>query len=144
MSVDEVWTRLPYEAYCQLERTRHTRGALTHAHRLRDGLVPALARSSNWRSSLLGARRERMARFFAGVEQRDETRALFLTRFPAEHRRAIEEARRVLRGEFAFFGHTLRYPDGIDWHADPVTKAQWPRVITATFRSMEETLGSGT
>lgn len=128
MSPAELATRVRYEMYCRLERARHSRGLLSRRDRLRDGLVSPLARSSDWASALMDSRRQRRTRFFTGVERIDATRALFRARFPAEHRRAQDEARRAGRREFSFFGETFCYPDGIDWNADPVTGAQWPRV----------------
>ena len=128
MSAGELWTRVRYDAYCRLERARHARGALSSPDRLRTALVPILARASNWKSALLDARRSRTARFFKGAEQLEATRALLLERFPGECGRARLEAGRVLRREFSFFGGTYHFPDGVDWHADPVTGAAWPRV----------------
>src|SRR5688572_4306997 len=100
MSPAEIWTRMRYEAYCRVERTRHTRGALERNDRVREAIVPSLARSADWRSALLRARAEGRNHFFTGAEQRDATRAMFLSRFPAEHLRARQEAERILRGEF--------------------------------------------
>jgi hypothetical protein len=128
MSGGELWTRVRYDAYCRLERARHARGALSSPDRLRAALVPTLARSSDWKSALLDARRNRTTRFFKGAEQLEATRARLLERFPGECGRARLEAGRVLRGEFSFFGGTYHYPAGVDWHADPVTGAAWPRV----------------
>jgi hypothetical protein len=128
MSAGELWTRIQYDAYCRLERARHARGALAQGGRLRKALVPALGRSNDWRAALVTARQRRTTRFFAGTEQREQTRALFLERYPAELERARVEADRALRHEFSFFGGTYRFDDRIDWHADPVTGAHWPKV----------------
>jgi hypothetical protein len=117
-----------YDAYCRVERVRHGSGLPSGRERLRDALTPSLRRAPDWRSSLLRSRRERQTRFFAGAEDQESTRAVFLARFQAERRQAAAEAARALRGEYAFFGGTYRYGAGVDWHADPVTGARWPRV----------------
>ena len=128
MSSGELWSRVRYSAYCRLERARHARGALADTDRLRLALVRPLARSADWRRALVGARQQSAVHFFPGVEQRDVTRALFLERFCAEHQRLRDEAGRVLRRELSFFGGTYRYDGRIDWHADPVSGAPWPKV----------------
>ena len=128
MSVAELWARIQYGTYCRLERARHARGALARPDRLRRAIVPALARSDDWKTALMASRRRQTARFFPGVEQLERTRALFVELFPAEHRRTSDEADRALRRQFSFFGGTFSYADRVDWHADPVTGAQWPKV----------------
>src|SRR5687767_13526835 len=98
MSPGEMGTRMRYLSYGRVERVRHARGAFERKDRIRDANVPSLARSADWKSALLRARAaERRNRFFAGAEQRDATRAVFVSRFPAEHLRARQEAERVLR-----------------------------------------------
>ncbi len=128
MSAGELWTRVRYGAYCRIEKARHARGALTGPARLRRALVPELARSSDWKSALLEARAQRQSQFFRGAEATAATRAVFVDRFADERRRAREDAERAVRREFAFFGATFRYPEGVDWHADPVSGRQWPPV----------------
>jgi hypothetical protein len=127
MSAGEVWTRIRYDAYCRLERNRHARGALAHGNRFQDALAPAIAGAADWRTALLAARRQRGARFFAGAEQLDATRSLLLERYPREVELARAQAEKASRHEFSFFGGTYRYGDRVDWHADPVTGAQWPQ-----------------
>ena len=128
MSVAELWTRIHYDAYCRVERARHARGAFTRPGRLQQALIPDLARRDDWKGALMTSRRQRTVRFFMGVEQLESTRSFFIERFPGERRRTLDEADRVLRREFSFFGGTFQYGDRVDWHADPVTGARWPKV----------------
>jgi hypothetical protein len=127
MSAGEVWTRIRYDLYCSLERRRHARGKLAAPERLRRALTGRLRRGADWKRALLEARRATSGRFFAGVEHLDATRALLAERFLDELQAARAEAERVHRHEFAFFGSVFRYNGQVDWHADPVTGAQWPR-----------------
>jgi len=128
MPAGEIWTRLRYETYCRLERARHVRRSLPDPNGLHTALIPTLRHSASWRSSLLIARSSRQVRFFNSVEQCRATRTQFLTRFSDERARAREEAERALRGEFQFFGSTFLYPGRIDWHLDPVTRVEWPKL----------------
>ena len=128
MPVGELWTRVRYDAYCRLERAKHARGGLQDPDRLRKALVPGLLAGSDWKTALVESRANRSARFFAGVEHIDSTRALFSGRFAPEHSAARVEADRALRREFSFFGDTFHYPERVDWNADPVSGAQWPRI----------------
>ena len=128
MSLDELWTRLRYEAYCRVERREHARRGLASHGSFRRALAPSLAKADDWRDALVQARLDRSTRFFDGVEQRELTRALFLERYPNEVRFTREGAARAARREFSFFGETFHYGHLMDWHADPVTGARWPRV----------------
>lgn len=128
MSPDELWTRVRYDAYCRVERTRQGRSALGSAGRLQRALVPRLSRADDWRGALLESRTHRTARFFAGVERREAIRGLFSRRYARERQCAVLLAERAARHEFSFFGHTFRYNGRIDWHADPETGAPWPRL----------------
>ncbi len=72
-----------------------------------------------------------MNRFFPSVSQRDELRRLFATRFADERRRCRLEAEDAASHVFSFFGRRFEYGPLVDWHADPVSGAPWPRVFHA-------------
>src|SRR5688572_21304647 len=126
MTAGEVWERVRYTAYCRWERTKHRRDGLAALGRLPHSLSAPLRRSPSWRADLLQGRRG-AARFFAGAQDLEATRALYAQRLPEERKDAREHADLVLRRELSFFGATFSYPQGIDWHADPVSGAGWPR-----------------
>jgi hypothetical protein len=127
MSPGELWTRVRYGLYCRAERTRFHRGRLKRPAAFRDALVPAIGGQNDWRKALVDGRRGSRRRFFAGVENPDLIRQAFACEFASERSQARTEAALVLHGELSFFGATYQYGQRIDWHADPVSGAPWPR-----------------
>ena len=128
MTVDELWTRVHYDAYCRWEGRRHGHGPLIDETRFRDALVPALRQNTDWQQALVQARRESNRRFFASIDDLASIRRTLLEQYPGEVERMRVEADRALRLEFAFFGEKFTYEKRVDWHADPVTRARWPQV----------------
>jgi hypothetical protein len=49
------------------------------------------------------------------------------SKYGSELEQSREIAAQVSRHEFRFFGHTFQFGANINWHADPVTGAEWPR-----------------
>lgn len=124
MSVREVGHRLTYGARTALERRAHRRGRLAHPDRLQSALRPAAARG-DWRSRLLD--RSQAGRFFVWEDDPRQLRDIFRARYAGELVAAREVADRVARHQLSFFGETFQFGATIDWHADPSTRAQWPR-----------------
>ncbi|HEU4650097.1 MAG TPA: hypothetical protein VFS49_01665, partial [Croceibacterium sp.] len=125
MSVREIAHRVGYRAYTTCERALHARGYFARAGRLRAGLVPELRSRSSWTEELLHQRGTRA--FFALDARADDTRRLMHDVYAAELVRSRDIAARVARHEIAFFGETFRFGPDINWHADPVSGAEWPR-----------------
>ncbi|MGE0593001.1 MAG: heparinase II/III family protein [Vicinamibacterales bacterium] len=130
MTPAEVAERLRYRLYLGRERRAHRRGTLAPADRLPRGLVDTL-RGTDWRVRLLEARRRHRTRFLPGVQQQETMRGLFAERYADGRAATAVQAARATAGEFAFFGHTFTYPDGIPWQRDPVTNLPWPPVYHA-------------
>jgi hypothetical protein len=128
MPPGELWMRLRYRLYCRAERSRFRSGSLKRPAAFRDALVPEIARGNDWQGALVDGRRGAHRRFFAGLDDLDAIRDAFTTRFAAERSQARMEGARVLRGELSFFGAPFQYGQRIDWHADPVSRAEWPRL----------------
>ena len=126
MSAHELMTRVRYEAYCRVERSRHARGLLAAHDGLRRHLLPHLRAARDWNRALVDARRTNNRRFFPGATNLAFMRRLFSERFRQEQDAARVQAIDALNHRFSFFGETFEYPQAIDWHADPVTRAQWP------------------
>jgi hypothetical protein len=124
MSLREIASRSAYRIQTSRERALHRRGLLDRPDRLRQALAGDLRHRGDWQDVLL--RRERAGRFFDGLRD-GAARADFLAAYPDEARQAREIADRVADHEIEFFGERFRFGERIDWHADPVTKAQWPR-----------------
>jgi hypothetical protein len=108
---------------------QHWRGRFARPDRLRDALVPEISRRQDWQAALMRAAPS--SRFYAGVEAPDQTRAAFEQRFTGERDEARRLAGETACGELAFFGREFSFGRAIDWHADPVTGAAWPRVFHA-------------
>lgn len=125
MSLGEIAGRGAYTAFAAYERALHDRGVLARPGRLRGALTRDLARHPDWRDTLL--ERERAGLFFAGVSNGPATRALLLAEYPEEVGKARRIADAVARHEMEFFGARFAFGERIDWHADPVTHAHWPR-----------------
>jgi hypothetical protein len=121
----EIAHRVAYEAFTAIERRSHARGSLARPGRLHAALVSPVRDASDWRERLSKAASTR--RFFAWEDQPDLIRDLFQTQYRDELARSREVAAGVARHEIAFFGETFRFGAEIDWHADPVTGAGWPR-----------------
>jgi hypothetical protein len=51
---------------------------------------------------------------------------LFSDRYPGYVETVIGAADSVCKGEFNLLGHSARYPDGMDWHRDPLSDWRWP------------------
>ena len=122
MRSGEIVHRLTYAARTALERRAHTRGGLAAADRLRSALTPAVASRADWQD-ILERRRNPL---FAWEHEPRDFRAAFKARLGGELSASRVIAEQVARHELSFFGETFVYGPAIDWHADPVTKAQWP------------------
>jgi hypothetical protein len=125
MSAREVGFRGAYTAFTLYERQLHRRGLLARPDRLRRALVADVSADRDWQAILV--RRERGGSFFAGVEQAEAIRARFGAGYRDEWARARRIADSVTHHQIDFFGRQFSFGDRIDWHADPVTQAHWPR-----------------
>jgi hypothetical protein len=121
----EIAHRFAYEAFTAVERRAHDRGRLARPGSLRASLVSELRKDVHWDEALL--RRTGGARFFAWEDDPQSLRDCFQTRYTDELTQARGIAEQVARHEIAFFGQTFSFGPEIDWHADPVTGAEWPR-----------------
>lgn len=120
----EIAHRLQYAAYTAIERRAYARGTLARPGRLFAALTPEF-QHDGWQSRLV--ERQGAGRFFAWQDQPAAIRALFDTRYRAQRDAARGIAAQVARHEIGFFGETFQFGPEIDWHADPVTGASWPR-----------------
>ncbi|MBA3884178.1 MAG: alginate lyase family protein [Acidobacteria bacterium] len=121
----EILTRGAYEAFIACEREMHRRNRLARPGRLRGALASDFAADAAWQGTLL--RRERAGLFFAGLSDAKATRARLLAEYPDEVQKARRIADAVSRHEIEFFGRRFSFGERIDWHADPVSQAGWPR-----------------
>jgi hypothetical protein len=124
MSPGEIAHRLTYRAYTTIERSAHQRGSLAPRDRLRVALVPEMAKRDDWIDALAQQTGEK---FFAWQNDPGAFRAVFQEQFPGEVEKARTVADAAARHEFEFFGETFRLGPDINWHADPVSGAEWPR-----------------
>jgi hypothetical protein len=126
MPFDELAGRLSYTAYTACERGLHRAGYFSRPHRLRSALTPDLSRAEgDWRTVLL--QRPRKGAFFASVSDLDTVRAQLLHHYPAEVDKARIVSDTVAKHQIEFFGERFSFGPRIDWHADPVTHAPWPK-----------------
>ena len=133
----EILSRAGYAAYLAYERALHRHGLLARPDRLRRALVPRA------RATWPQVARDPNTRFFASVDAVDRVRDMFQDRFDAERRKAREMAEEVTRQQIAFFGERFSYDGAIDWHADPVSGAGWPRVFHADMSVHTGNVGFG-
>jgi hypothetical protein len=130
MSVAELSARVAYRVRTHIERERHRRGHFARPDRLRRALNPQL-QAADWRERLRERGRRTRPRFFALTDARERMQHLFRTAYAEELAEARVEADNVRNHRIAFFGRTFAFGRSIDWHADPVTGRQWPRVYHA-------------
>lgn len=120
----EIAHRVRYGAYTAVERLELQGQRPADPARLRRALVADIGKRADWREALL----QRAARpFFAWTDSPDGIRDLFRSEYVQELARARTIADQVVRHEIAFFGETFRFGQDINWHADPITGAEWPR-----------------
>jgi hypothetical protein len=129
MSMREIASRTAYKGYLAWERRRHHAGGLTAPDRLRRSLHPDLVAGPDWPDALL--RRSSGAVFFPALGDPAVVRAHFGTVYADELVKARRIADDVVRNDIEFFGERFSFGDRIDWNADPVTGARWPRVYHA-------------
>jgi hypothetical protein len=127
MAGREIAGRGIYAMRVARERALHRSNWLVRQGRLRRGLGRSLAARPDWHEAVL--ERRGAGAFFVGVSDDTVTRTL------SEYRDEVTKARRiadeVCRHEIEFFGTRFCFGERIDWHADPVTRAPWPRAYHA-------------
>jgi hypothetical protein len=128
MPLDEIVGRALYVVFCAWERRQHARGAFSRPDRLRQALLPAYRESADWLAAAGANSSARFRTIFPALSRLPFMRDLFEVRFDHERTEALAEAERVLAGTVRFFGKTFSYPTAVDWHADPLSKRQWPIV----------------
>lgn len=126
MPAREVTSRVGYEAVTAFERRFDRRHAVSHL----DRLARAVSRqhSGDWRSWLLDRRRERRAKFLPSIENRAAMQALFRTRYACAADATRVRADQTQSHILEFFGERFNCGAHIDWHADPQSGRQWPRI----------------
>jgi hypothetical protein len=137
----ELAHRVRYGVYTSLERRAHARRFFDRPDRLRRGLVPALRRDVAWRENLLAQAAK--SRFLALDSESEGLRAVFRTLYRDELQRSREIAARIEHHEISFFGGTFRVAPNINWHADPVTGAEWPREYHRDVLAKKASAGCG-
>ena len=85
--------------------------------------------------------RRHASRFFLHRQPEHELRQLMLTRFPHLVPQARQAADAVMRHQFCVLGVEVQYGEDIDWHADPVSGAEWPRRFYADVPLSQAGLG---
>ncbi|MBA2556020.1 MAG: hypothetical protein H0V12_01540, partial [Chloroflexi bacterium] len=125
MPAREIAYRMRYGAYTVVERQLHRRGAFTRPGRMKAALVSEVSRSNDWEQVLL--ERRAASRFFPWEHDTPQIRAVLQSDYRFELEKARTVAEQVARHEISFFGETFRLGAEINWHADPVTGAEWPR-----------------
>jgi Heparinase II/III N-terminus/Heparinase II/III-like protein len=128
MSSLELTARARYGMFTAWERAWLQHADLTHTERLARAVTRSHRPTTSWRPWLLSRRRERRAAFLPGVENKAEMQTLFRTRCLSELNTAKEKAEQTCAHTFEFFGQRFTYGSEIDWHADPESGRQWPRV----------------
>jgi hypothetical protein len=139
MAPREIAARVAYKAYVAYERAQFQRGAFTDPGRLRHALAPS-HRGTDWEGVLVARRHG--GRFFASLDAAETARSAFRA-FADEHARARAIADDVALGRIGFFGHSFEFSEPIDWHADPVTKAAWPKTFHADVPVSGGNIGFG-
>jgi hypothetical protein len=124
MSLCETAGRASYEAFLALERLRVARVSR------RTAVTSFGDADTRWR--VIAQRRPGQApKFFTGTNRPETMRELFAASGPyaAQGLAARRAAAAAQQHEFHFFGRYFRYDTEIDWHRDPVTNRQWPRLF---------------
>lgn len=127
MSAGELAGRLRYRGYLEYERRLHQKGRLAPGDRLRRALNTDTAHDARWQELLL--RRTHAGSFFAGVATADLSALRHA--YPDELGKAREVAGCIARHEIGFFGERFSLGPRIAWHADPRSRAVWPRTFHA-------------
>jgi hypothetical protein len=135
MTPREIAFRSAYRLRLATERITLAAGRGPASWSLRDVLRPAFASRADRADSLLQHRRNTSDRFFASVADRDRTRRLLTSQYRHECEAARAHAAAAAEHAFAFFGRRFSYGAEIDWNADPVTGAAWPRTYHTDVHS---------
>ena len=120
----ELAHRVRYKLAIMRERRAYGSGTLARPDRLRAALRADL-QADDWQRRVLDARRAAAA-VFPSLQQRDRIRALFASRYTAEHADMQARAADTRAHRFSFFGQTFTYGRDIPWQHDPVTGKPWP------------------
>jgi hypothetical protein len=129
MSPAEIASRAGYKLQTTWERSRTARQR-TNLERLASA-VTAGGGSGVRLQTLLAGRRVKQAAFFAGAGNRQEMQELFRTCYAGGLEISRRKAEDVRHHVIEFFGQRFRCGTDIDWHADPESGRQWPRVYHA-------------
>jgi hypothetical protein len=66
--------------------------------------------------------------FFFNSDEKDEVQAQFREAFPKELKTAIANAEAIQQGTITLFEKTFHFEAEINWHKDPKTNREWPRI----------------
>jgi hypothetical protein len=128
MPAAEVLGRASASARSRFERWTLRRPPRPHRDVVRAGLVPELARRTDWTDALLDTRRRNRVQWFESLDD-DRSRPLFLREYAGQAEETRRRARRRLEHRLEIFGHEYTLGQPIDWHADPRTGYRWPQIF---------------
>jgi hypothetical protein len=128
LTARELAVRARYRVLTAWERSRHPQPRAGHLQRLERAIVGKAGQTASTREWLLARGEERRAAFLPGVEDRPAMQSLFRAHYRPELETTRQKAQQACNHCFEFFGKRFAYDSDIDWHADPQTGRQWPRV----------------
>jgi hypothetical protein len=131
MGVREVASRVRYGGRLAIEQATLAMHRHPGTRALADTLLPEITSHDGWSDRLLQTHRAARSRFSAALEDPDATRRLVATHYRPQRDAARTHAEAAANHVFSFFGRRFHYGAEIDWNADPVTGAAWPRVYHA-------------
>ncbi len=82
-------------------------------------------------------------RFFLNGRDRAEDASFFKKYYPREYQISLNRAERILQNRLHFLGIDLHYPDGIDWHRDPLSEYRHPLVYFRDVKIFGGNQGQG-
>ncbi len=124
----ELMFRARYRMLTAWERSRHQPDRAIDLQRVDLRMSGMPRQHASWREWLLARRRERHASFLPGLDNKEQMRELFRTRYAREFEVSKRKAEDTRSHIFEFFGQRFHYESQIDWHADPVSRQRWPLV----------------
>lgn len=66
--------------------------------------------------------------FYFSQEDRRQMLKVFQDRFPHYLPQIIQNANSILRWEIPIFGKIFHYQNHIEWHKDPISQKEWPKI----------------
>ena len=113
----------------RVERWTLARSAGSRDERLRLALRRDLRDAGDWREALTRARRANGTRWLESLDDRQSTISAYHRDYAPQRDATRARAAGLLRNDITIFGTAHALGAEIDWHRDPVTGRQWPRVF---------------